>query len=79
VLMAGVGPFPAMVVVSAAFGLGHHMNPNASWLGTANTFLAGIRLCLAYVRTRSLWFPYGIHIGWNLGLWWLGRRKAAQP
>ncbi len=68
VLMKGIGPWPAMIVMSALFGLGHYTNPNATWLGTANTFLAGILLCLAYVRTRSLWFPYGIHIGWNLGL-----------
>ncbi len=68
VLMKGIGPWPAMIFMSALFGLGHHVNPNATWLGTANTFLAGILLCLAYVRTRSLWFPYGIHIGWNLGL-----------
>ncbi len=68
VLMAGIGPWPAMIVMSAIFGLGHHLNPNATWLGTGNTALAGILLCLAYVRTRSLWFPYGIHIAWNLGL-----------
>ena len=68
VLMVGIGPWPAMFVMSAIFGVGHHLNPNATWLGTANTFLAGILLCLAYVRTRSLWFPFGIHIGWNLGL-----------
>jgi len=68
VLMVGIGPWPAMILMSAVFGAGHHLNPNATWLGTANTFLAGILLCLAYVRTRSLWFPFGIHIGWNLGL-----------
>lgn len=68
VLMNGIGRWPAVVVMSAIFGLGHYLNPNATWLGSANTFLAGILLCLAYVRTRSLWFPYGIHIGWNVGL-----------
>ena len=68
VLMVGIGPWPAMILMSAVFGAGHHLNPNATGLGTANTFLAGILLCLAYVRTRSLWFPCGIHIGWNLGL-----------
>jgi membrane protease YdiL (CAAX protease family) len=68
VLMVAVGPGPAIVMMSMLFGLGHHLNPNATWLGTANTCLAGILLCLAYARTRSLWFPYGIHIGWNLGL-----------
>jgi membrane protease YdiL (CAAX protease family) len=68
VLMVAIGRWPAMVAMSALFGLGHHLNPNATWLGTLNTFLAGILLCLAYMRTRSLWFPYGIHIGWNLAI-----------
>ena len=68
VLMFGLGPWPAFLMVSAAFGLGHHLNPNATWVGTTNTALAGILLCLAYARTRSLWLPYGIHIGWNLGI-----------
>ena len=68
ILMVGIGPWPAMVVMSALFGLGHYLNPSSTWLGTLNTFLAGILLSLAYVRTRSLWFPYGIHIGWNLAI-----------
>ena len=68
VLMVGVGRWPGIVVMSTVFGLGHLTNPGATWLGTANTVLAGILLCLAYVRTRSLWFPFGIHIGWNLAM-----------
>jgi membrane protease YdiL (CAAX protease family) len=67
VLMKGIGPAPAILLTSAVFGLGHHLNPGATWLGTTNTFLAGVLLCLAYTRTRSLWFPYGLHIGWNAG------------
>ena len=68
VLMLAIGRWPAMLAMSVLFGLGHHFNPNATWLGTLNTFLAGILLCLAYVRTRSLWFPFGIHVGWNLAI-----------
>src|SRR5206468_12598710 len=46
----------------------HSKNPNSSFLSTTNTIVAGILLSLAYVRTRSLWFPYGIHLGWNVGV-----------
>lgn len=67
-LMVAIGRWPAAVAMSVLFGLGHHLNPNATWLGTLNTFLAGMLLCVAYLRTRSLWFPYGIHIGWNLAI-----------
>jgi membrane protease YdiL (CAAX protease family) len=65
-LMQAAGEWPGLITMSAIFGLGHHLNPNATWLGTTNTFLAGILLSIAYLRTRSLWLPWGIHIGWNL-------------
>jgi hypothetical protein len=25
-------------------------------------------LAVAYLRTRTLWFPFGIHFGWNFAL-----------
>jgi membrane protease YdiL (CAAX protease family) len=34
-----------------------------------NTMLAGVWLAVAYLRTRSLWFPIGVHWAWN---WTLG-------
>jgi membrane protease YdiL (CAAX protease family) len=30
-----------------------------------NTALAGVWLCVAYLRTRSLWLPLGLHWSWN--------------
>jgi membrane protease YdiL (CAAX protease family) len=68
VLIDGMGEWPAMIAMSMLFGALHLNNPNASVLGTANTIVAGILLSLAYVKTRSLWMPYGIHAGWNVGL-----------
>lgn len=68
ILVDGMGQWPAIVAMSALFGAMHSKNPNASLLGSANTVVAGILLSLAYVRTRSLWLPYGIHAGWNVGL-----------
>src|SRR5208337_181905 len=32
---------------------------------TLNTALVGIPLCVAYLRTRALWMPVGIHFTWN--------------
>jgi membrane protease YdiL (CAAX protease family) len=68
VLMEGMGEWPGMIALSALFGAMHLSNPNSSILGTLNTILAGILLSLAYARTRSLWLPYAIHVGWNVGL-----------
>ena len=67
-LMKGLGTWPAVIVMSCVFGLLHALNPDSSVLGVANTIIAGLMLSLAYMKTRSLWFPYGIHVGWNLGL-----------
>jgi membrane protease YdiL (CAAX protease family) len=67
-LIEGIGKWPAIIGMSALFGALHLNNPNVSILGTVNTITAGILISLAYVKTRSLWMPYGIHVGWNLGL-----------
>jgi membrane protease YdiL (CAAX protease family) len=56
----------ALVPTSVPFALVHQNNPNVvPWFTFANTVLAGVWLALAYWRTRSLWFPFGIHWGWN--------------
>lgn len=68
VLSEGIGKWPAVVVLSGFFGLVHMNNPNATLLGTTNTILAGVLLSLAYLKARSLWLPYAIHVGWNVGV-----------
>ena len=60
----------AVLPTSIPFALVHLGNPNVSPAFTfANTALAGIWLGVAYARTRSLWFPLGLHWGWN---WTMG-------
>jgi uncharacterized protein len=68
ILIEGIGTWPAIIALSVLFGAIHLYNPNASLLGAVNTVVAGILLSLAYVKTRSLWMPYAIHVGWNVGL-----------
>jgi membrane protease YdiL (CAAX protease family) len=56
----------ALLISSVIFGLVHMENPNVvPGFTFANTFLAGAWLAVAYWRTRSLWFPLGLHTGWN--------------
>jgi membrane protease YdiL (CAAX protease family) len=56
----------AALPVSAPFALVHLLNPNvAPGFTFLNTALAGVWFCVAYWRTRSLWFPLGLHFGWN--------------
>ena len=69
-IMQGLARAWAMPVAVAAssilFGLVHIIDPNVQVLGIVNVCAAGFFLALAYLVTRSLWFPAGIHIGWNL-------------
>jgi membrane protease YdiL (CAAX protease family) len=53
------------------FGVVHLKNPNVvPGFTLANTALAGVWLGVAYLRTRSLWFPLGVHWSWNWALGW---------
>jgi membrane protease YdiL (CAAX protease family) len=58
-----------VLVTSFAFAAIHMSNPNLhEGLPYLNLLLAGIWLAVAYLRTRSLWFPLGIHWAWNWAL-----------
>ncbi|HKQ99410.1 MAG TPA: CPBP family intramembrane glutamic endopeptidase, partial [Pyrinomonadaceae bacterium] len=60
----------AVVITSVIFSWGHLENPNVVRGFTfANTAIAGVWLAVAYLKTRSLWFPLGIHWAWN---WTMG-------
>jgi membrane protease YdiL (CAAX protease family) len=60
------GSWFALLVTSAFFGAAHLHNPNASPIAAIGiAFEAGIMLGAAYMLTRSLWFPMGIHAAWN--------------
>jgi uncharacterized protein len=65
VLVEWVGGWPAAIVASLLFAGLHAANPGVGPLALANIFLAGVLLSAAYLRTRSLWFVTGLHLGWN--------------
>lgn len=60
----------ALLPSSTLFAAAHLSNPNVvPGFSFLNTLLAGVWLAAAYLRTRSLWFPLGIHWSWN---WTMG-------
>lgn len=68
-LLRGAPAIVPILFFSILFGIGHWENPNRTVFSTLNTVLAGIWLSVAYLKTRSLWFPIGLHVGWN---WTMG-------
>jgi len=64
-LVQSLGPPGAVALSSACFGLVHLGNPHHTWISTVNTMLVGIPFSIAYLRTRSLWMPVGMHFTWN--------------
>ncbi|HEY9165917.1 MAG TPA: type II CAAX endopeptidase family protein [Candidatus Kryptonia bacterium] len=65
-LIEGMGNVGAIIFMSVIFGLLHSGNPEATVFSTANTILAGVWLSVAYLKTRTLYFPFGAHFAWNL-------------
>jgi len=68
VLLRALGPFATVLPVGILFALLHQDNPNASPLGLINTAAFGIVFGYAYLRSRDLWLPIGLHLGWNISI-----------
>ena len=58
---------PAAVIASSlVFAAVHLLNPNFQPLAFVSLFAAGLLLAAAYLVSKSLWLPIGLHIAWNL-------------
>jgi membrane protease YdiL (CAAX protease family) len=68
ILLARCGTWATIIPVGIVFAALHTGNPNATWLGIANTAGFGILFGYAFVRSRDLWLPAGLHFGWNVTL-----------
>lgn len=64
-LIEKMGPYATVLPVGVIFGLTHMSNPHSSALAVLNTVLWGILLGYAFLRSRDLWLPLGLHFGWN--------------
>lgn len=69
-LVAGIGPWPAQIVIGLLFVLTHLQNPGMEgatriWAGV-NIFLASLLFGQAFLRTQSLALPVGLHFMANL-------------
>jgi uncharacterized protein len=64
-LSAGIGFWPAAVILSCLFGLVHLSNIGENWAGALAAGSIGLFLCFTVRRTGSLWFAIGLHAMWD--------------
>jgi len=64
-LTSGLNTTWAVALSSIIFGILHLSNFNATFAGAIGITFTGVFLAFAYLRTRQLWLPIGLHIGWN--------------
>ncbi|WP_342117252.1 CPBP family intramembrane glutamic endopeptidase [Pseudoduganella sp. OTU4001] len=59
------GTRTALVANVLLFALAHLPNEHVTALAVLNTGIAGLGFCAAWMLTRSLWLPVGMHFAWN--------------
>jgi len=72
VLLRALGGWTTILPVGVIFASLHAGNPNATWLGLANTAGFGVLFGYAFLRSHDIWLPIGLHFGWNFTLPLLG-------
>ncbi len=75
-LLPVLGPWVSIGICAILFGLLHLGNPNAAAFGIANTVGFGAIFGYAFLRSRDLWLPIGLHFGWNFTLPLFGERVS---
>jgi membrane protease YdiL (CAAX protease family) len=67
-----MGEFAAVLPVAVLFGAAHLGNRDVTPMAIFNTVVWGILLGYAFLITRALWLPIGLHYGWNAAMPLLG-------
>jgi membrane protease YdiL (CAAX protease family) len=66
-LATGIGFWPAALVTSGVFALGHSINPGETFVGLIAVALFGLLHCLFLFKTGTLWYAVGFHAAWDFG------------
>ena len=61
------GTTAAILGSSVLFALSHAANAGSSPSALLGPTALGVVFALAYIVTRNVWAPIGLHMGWNLG------------
>jgi membrane protease YdiL (CAAX protease family) len=66
-LIDAIGTTMASVLISICFVVVHYQ-PDMPHAAVFALFLLSMILCIAYLRTRALWLPWGLHFAWNAAM-----------
>jgi uncharacterized protein len=61
----GINLVWGVILSSLIFSFAHATNPGYNWQAMVGLFLAGLFFAFAALRSKGLWLPIGLHIGWN--------------
>jgi membrane protease YdiL (CAAX protease family) len=64
-LRDGISTHAAVILTSVMFAILHAMNLNATTVAILWLIPAGLFLVYGLLRTKQLWLPLGLHLGWN--------------
>jgi membrane protease YdiL (CAAX protease family) len=70
-LSAGMGFWPASVVLSLAFGAVHIGNPGENYVGLLTIVVVGMFFCFTVRRTGDLWLAVGAHAAHDFAQAWV--------
>ena len=71
-MVRAMGEFAAVLPIAVLFGVAHTGNRSATPMAIFNTIAWGVLLGYAFLLTRTLWLPIGLHYGWNAAMPLLG-------
>jgi membrane protease YdiL (CAAX protease family) len=61
-----LGTWIALLIQAVFFGFAHQANENATVLTSISLIIVGgVFYTAAFMYTRRIWFPFGIHMAWN--------------
>jgi membrane protease YdiL (CAAX protease family) len=63
-LINAIGPTLATVLISICFVIVYYQ-PEMPHAAVFALFLLSVILCIAFLRTRAIWLPWGLHFAWN--------------
>ena len=59
-----IGELPASLMLAVLYGIFQAWLPGASHASMGVNIALSLLLAMAYLRTRALWLPWGLHFGW---------------